>query len=89
MGHPDISDLFLDPQEQQLSRSPLKYGKDLGRDGDSRLIRSDSRNAERGISGGLLTVNETSNSVVETKDHLQPPYPVSDDTHVSMDDLFG
>jgi hypothetical protein len=82
VGHPDISDLFLDPQEQQLSRSPLKYGKDLGRDGDS-------RNAERGISGGLLTVNETSNSVVETKDHLQPPYPVSDDTHVSMDDLFG
>ena len=86
MGHPDISDLFLEPQEQSSAeyyRSTLKYGEDLGRDDDSRIIHSYSKNA---ISGGLLTADETSNSVVG---HLQPPYPVSDDTHVSMDDLFG
>ncbi|CAI8026198.1 hypothetical protein GBAR_LOCUS15084 [Geodia barretti] len=73
VGHPDISDLFLEPQEQSSAeyyRSTLKYGEDLGRDEDSRLIHS-----EREISGGLLMTNETA---LHTRD-----------ANVSIDDLFG
>ena len=73
VGHPDISDLFLEPQEQssvEYYRSTLKYGADLGRDEDSRLIHS-----EREISGGLLMTNETA---LHTRD-----------ANVSIDDLFG
>ena len=87
VGHPDISDLFLDPQEQssvEYYRSPLKYGEDLGRDDGTGLIHTYSRNAEREISGGLLTTNET---VFETNDHLQPLR--TRDANVSIDDLFG
>ena len=87
-GHPDISDLFLDPQEQEghSVEHPLKYGEDLDTNDstiDTGIRNTGSWNTRR----DFLIANET----LTTKDHLQPPDSGSDkrDPLVSIDDLFG
>lgn len=87
-GHPDISDLFLDPQSPLQSdltsvehgrNRPLNHGEDLCTSNNAGMISNNSRNVRR---GNLSTTSEISNT---------PYFPSSDktDSHISIDDLFG
>ena len=92
-GHPDISDLFLDPQSPLQSdhtsvehgrNSPLNHGEDLCTSNNAGMIHNNSWNAQR---GNLSTTSEISNSACEPIVCLASSD--KSDAHVSIDDLFG